>query len=78
MKTKENEKKEKYQGPAREIKKVWIMIVTVISIIIGALWTVSKRLVRRLKELNIGERTETIQTTALQRSAWILRRVLET
>ena len=54
------------------------MKVTVIPIIIGALRTVSKGLVKRLEELEIGGRAKTIQTTALLRSARILRRVLAT
>ena len=52
------------------------MKVTVKLIIIGAFGTVSKGLVKRMAELEIGGRTETIQTTAL-RSPRILRRVLE-
>ena len=54
------------------------MMVTVISIVIGALGTISKGLVKGLKELEIGGRAETIQTPALLRSARILRWVLET
>ena len=58
-------------------KKSWIMRMTVIPIVVGMLGTVPKNLVRRLKELKIGERIENIQTTAL-RSARILRQVPET
>ena len=54
------------------------MKMTVIPIVIGALGTVTKGLVHGLEELEIREREETIQTTALLRSARILRRVLET
>ena len=46
-------------------------------IIIGALGIVTKGLVKGLKDLEIRGRTETIQTTALLRSARILR-VLDT
>ena len=49
------------------------MKVTVILIVIGALGTVSKRLIKGLED----ERRP-FQTTALLRSARILRRVLET
>ena len=41
-------------------------------------WNGSQKLVKGLKELEIGERIETIQTTSLLRSARIPRRVLET
>ena len=54
------------------------MRVKVISIIIGVLNTVAKGLVLGLEDLEIRERVETIQTTALLRSVRILRRVLET
>ena len=54
------------------------MKVTVIPIIIGALGTLLKGLVRGVEELEIRGRTETIQTTALPRPARILRGVLET
>ena len=62
----------------RELKKLWNMKVTVIPIVIGALGTVTKGLIQGLKDLEIRGRVETIQTTALLRSARILRRVLET
>ena len=52
--------------------------MSVIPVVIHALGTISKGLVRVLEELEIGGRVETIQTTALLRSARILRRVLET
>ena len=61
-----------------ELKKLWNMKVTVIPIVIGALGTVTKGLVRGLEEFKITGRVETIQTTALLRSTRILRRVLET
>ena len=54
------------------------MKVTVIPVIIGALGMVLKGVVRGLEELEIGGRAETIQTTALLRSARLLRRVLVT
>ena len=52
-------------------------MVMVVPIIIGALGIISKILKRGLEELEIGRRTETIQTTAWLRSARILRRVPE-
>ena len=48
------------------------------QIVIGALDTVTKGLVQTLEELEITGRMMTVQTTALLRSARILRRVLET
>ena len=45
--------------------------------VIGALGTVTKRLVQRLEDLEITGQVETVQTTALLRSARILRRILE-
>ena len=54
------------------------MKVTVIPILIGALGTVIKVLIKWLEDMEIRRRVETIQTTALLRSTKILRRVLET
>ena len=61
-----------------ELKKKWNMKVTIIPIAIGTLGTVTKGLVQGLEDLEIRGQVETIQTTALLRSASILRRVLET
>ena len=44
----------------------------------GAFGTVTKGLQKGLEDLEVGGRVETIQTTALLRTARILRRVLET
>ena len=55
-----------------------IIIVTFIPIVIGALGTFTKGLIKRLVNLEIKGQVETIQTTALLRWARILRRVLET
>ena len=53
--------------------------MTVIPIVTGALGTVSKGLVQALEDMEMRERMETIKTTALLKSARILRReVLET
>ena len=54
------------------------MKVTVIPIVICAFGTNPKGLVKGLEEFEIKRRAEPIQTTALLRSARILRRVLET
>ena len=54
------------------------MKVTMIPIVIGALGTVTKRLIKGLEDLEITGQVETIQITTLLRLARILRRVLET
>ena len=78
VKLKESEKKHKYYDLARELKKLWNMKATVIPILIGALGTVIKGLVKGLEELEIRGRVETTQTTAFLRSARIPRRVPKT
>ena len=75
---KECEKKDKYLDLARELKKLWNMKVTIIPIVIGAFGTITKGLLKGLEDLEAGEWVETIQSTALLRTARILRRVLET
>ena len=54
------------------------MKVKIVPIVIGALGTVTKGLLKGLEDLEFSGRVETIQTTALLRTARILRRVLET
>ena len=54
------------------------MKVTIVPIVIGALDKETKGLLKGLEDLEVGGRVETIQTTALPRTARILRRVLET
>ena len=78
IKLKECEKKDKYLKLARELKKLWNMKVTNIPIVICAFGIVTKELSKGLEDLDVGGRVETIQTTALLRTARILRRVLET
>ena len=53
------------------------MKVIVIPIVIGVLGTVTKGLVKGQEDLEIRGRVEIIQTTALLKSAKILRRVLD-
>ena len=53
-------------------------MITIVPIVIGALGIITKGLLKGLEDLEIGGRTETIQTSALLRTARILRRVLET
>ena len=54
------------------------MKVTFIPIVIGALGTATKGLIKGLEKLEITGRVLTTQTTTLLRTARILRRVLET
>ena len=74
----ECEKKDKYLNLARELKKLWNMKVTIVPIVIGAFGTITKWLLKGLEDLEVGRRVETIQMTALLRTARILRRILET
>ena len=75
---KESEKKDKYLDLTRELKKLWNMKVTIVLIVIGALDTITKGLLKGLEDMEIGGRIDTIQITALLRTARILRRVLST
>ena len=69
IKLKECEKKDTYLDLAREL---WNMPVTIIPIVIGAFGTITKGLLKGLEDLEVGGRVETIQTTALLRTARIL------
>ena len=61
-----------------EVKNLWITKVKIIPIVKGAFGTVTKGLLKGLEDLEVGERVETIRTTALLRTSRILRRVLDT
>ena len=75
VKIQESEKTDNYLDLTRELKK---MRVTVMLIVTGIFIMVFKGLESGLEDLEIEGRIETIQTTALLRSARILRGVLET
>ena len=51
--------------------------VKIIPIVIGAFGTVTKGLLKGLEDLEVGGRVETIQTTALLRTARILWSLLD-
>ena len=53
VKLKENEKKNEYLNLARELKKLRYLKATMILIVIGALGTVTKRLVQEVEDLEI-------------------------
>ena len=74
---KECEKKDKYLNLAIELKKLWNMKVSILPIVLGAFGTITKGLLKSLKDLEVDGRVETIQTIALLRTARILRRVPE-
>ena len=78
IKLKECKKMDKYLDLARELKKPWNLQVTIIPIVIGTFGTVTKGLLKGLEDLEFDGHLETIETTALLRTARILRRVLET
>ena len=78
IKLKDCEKKDKYLDLARKWKKLWNIQVTIIPIVIGTFSTVTKGWLKGLEDLEVGGRVETIQTTALLRTARILGRVLDT
>ena len=67
-----------YLDLARKLKKLWNMKVVIVPIVIGALGTITKGLLKGLGDLEVGGRVETIQKSALLRTARILTRVLET
>ena len=54
------------------------MKVMIVPIVISALGTITKGLLKGLEDLEVGRRVETIQMTALLRTTRILSRVLET
>ena len=65
MNLKESEKKEKYLDRARELKKLWNMKVTIVSIVIGAFCTITKGLLKGLEDLEVGGRLETIKNDSI-------------
>ena len=78
IKLKECKKKDKYLELAKELKKLRNMKMTIVPIVIGTFGTITKWLLKGLKDSEDGGRVETIQTTTLLRTARILRRVQET
>ena len=61
-----------------EPRNIYLIIVIIIIIVISAFGTITKGLLKGLEDLEVGGRVETIKTTAILRTARILRRVLET
>ena len=51
--------------------------MTIIPVVTGAFGNITKGLLKGLEELEVGGRVKIVQTTALLRTARVLRRVLE-
>ena len=78
VRAKEDEKVEKYQDLAREVRKMWGVRIKVIPIVVGALGTMSLKLKENLSTIGVDTSiTELIQRSVLLGSARILRKVLE-
>ena len=77
MKTKEDEKCDKYRELCKELGKLWKVKCTVIPVVIGALGTVPTRLTSFLGMMGINLSVETIQKSAILGLTRILRKVLE-
>ena len=77
VKAKEDEKLEKYQDLAREVRKMWGVRTEVIPIVVGALGTIPLRLKENLRTTGVDTSIELIQRSVLLGSARILRKVVE-
>jgi len=61
----EQEKRDKYQDLARELKWLWKVEIKVIPIVVGALGTVMKGLEKYLKKARANITVELLQKAAL-------------
>ena len=77
VREKEDEKVEKYQDLAREVRKMWGVKTKVIPVVVGALGSIPLRLNDNLRAIEVGIPVGLIQRCALLGSARILRKVLE-
>ena len=77
VREKEDEKVEKYQDLAREVRKMWGVRTKVIPVVVGALGSIPLRLNDNLRAIEVGIPVGLIQRCALLGSARILRKVLE-
>ena len=77
VREKEDEKVEKYQDLAREVRKMWGVRTKVIPVVVGALGSIPLRLNDYLRAIEVGIPVALIQRCALLGSARILRKVLE-
>ena len=60
---KESEKKDKYLDLARELKNLWNMKVMIVPIVIGALGTITKRLLKGLEDLEVAKNGQNPETS---------------
>jgi len=74
---KEQEKMDRHQDLARELKRLWKVETKVILIVVGALGTVTKRLEKNLKKAGSNVAVQLLQKAALLGTSRILRRVLD-
>ena len=75
VREKEDEKVEKYQDLAREVRKMWGVKTKVIPVVVGALGSIPLRLNDNLRAIEVGIPVGLIQRCALLGSARILRKV---
>ncbi len=73
-----DEKREKYQDLAIELKSMWkLKEIRVVPVVIGAMGTVPKNLTRSIRDLEMTKTQQgLLQKTALLGTARILRRIL--
>ena len=72
----EDWKNEKYQDLAFEVKRIHHVETSILPVVIGALGTVPKRLIRSIKLLGIGDIIASTKMKALVGTAGILRRAM--
>ena len=72
----EDWKVEKYQDLAFEVKRIYHVDTVILPVMIGALGTVPKRLIRSIEHLGISDIIASTQMTALLRTAGILHRAM--
>ena len=77
MELSQNEKVEKYQDLAREVRRIWQVKVKVIPIEMEALGTIPKALKSNLEDIGVDIDVEVLQKSVLLGTARILRKLLE-
>ena len=77
VRAKDDEKVEKYQDLAREVRKICGVRTKVIPRVVGALGTIVLRLKENLRTVVVDTSIELIQRSVLLGSARVLRKVLE-
>ena len=77
VRAKHDEKVEKYQDLAREVRKICGVRTKVIPRVVGALGTILLRLKENLRTVVVDTSIELIQRSVLLGSARVLRKVLE-